>query len=158
MRIYISGPLQGSHDLTTARRFYDELASLVERCGHEAYVPHHNTDPVTASALSPETVFRADLAALSSADAVIAHVGQPSTGVGAELALACASGRRVLGLKRPGERGSRFAEGLVLDAGGRVCTFEDDRELEGIVRAWLGMPAAWFGQPSGITPHRRVVA
>lgn len=158
MRIYISGPLQGSDDLESARRFYDRLASLVESFGHEAYVPHHNTDPVSSSSLSSENVFSTDLNALNAASAVIAHVGLPSTGVGAELALACASGRRVLALKRPGERGSRFAEGLVLDAGGRVSTFEDEQELAETIRGWLSVPTAWFGQPAHIAPHRRVVA
>lgn len=158
MRIYISGPLQGSDDLDAARRFYEQLAGLVQRFGHEAYLPHHATDPVTASSLSAKNVFTADLNALNRADAVIAHVGLPSTGVGAELALACASGRRVLGLKRPRERGSRFAEGLVLDAGGNILTFADDVELESAVQGWLAMPPAWFGQPRNIQPHRRVVA
>lgn len=158
MRIYISGPLQGSNDLEAARRFYDILAVMVHDCGHEAYVPHHSTDPVAASSLTAETVFNADLAALNSADAVIAHVGPPSTGVGAEIALATASGRRVLGVKRPGERGSRFAEGLIEDAGGSVCQFGDESELRSAIHNWLTMPTSWFGYPDSITTHRKVVA
>ncbi|AOX45311.1 nucleoside 2-deoxyribosyltransferase [Microbacterium sp. BH-3-3-3] len=158
MRIYISGPLQGSTDLATARRFYDALALLIRDAGHEAYVPHHSTDPVAAAGLPAQVVFATDLAALNSADAIIAHVGLPSTGVGAELALATASGRRVLGIKRPGEKGSRFAEGLIADGGGQVRTFADEQELREAVRNWLRMPAAWFGRPESIEPHRKVVA
>ncbi len=126
--------------------------------GHEAHVPHHSTDPISASSLSANAVFAADVAALNSADAVIAHVGLPSTGVGAEIALATASGRRVLGLKRPGERGSRFAEGLIADSGGTVLEFSDERELERGIGKWLSMPRAWFGHPAIISAHRRVVA
>lgn len=158
MLIYISGPLQGSTDLDTARRLYDELAEIVRACGHEAYVPHHYTDPSAAADLSSEHVFATDLAALNAAHAVVAHIGLPSTGVGAELALSVASGRRVLGLKRPGERGSRFAEGLIVDAGGRVVAFDGLEDLASQVRAWLSMPITWFGQPRSIQQRRSVVA
>lgn len=158
MRIYISGPLQGSSDLGVARDFYDELARLVTSMGHEAYVPHHSTDPVTAGGLSARTVFATDVSALNSADAVIAHIGLPSTGVGAEIALSTASGRRVLGLKRQGEKGSRFAEGLITDAGGMVSEFANRTQLADAIAHWLGMPQTWFGQPSNVTPHTRAVA
>lgn len=157
MLIYISGPLQGSTDLDSARRLYDDLAEIVRSFGHDAYVPHHHTDPAGAANLSSEDVFSTDLAALNAAHAVVAHVGLPSTGVGAELALSVASDRRVLGLKRPAERGSRFAEGLIADAGGKVITFSDLDDLSSQVRAWLGMPASWFGRPRGIQQQRRRV-
>lgn len=150
MRIYISGPLQGSSDLQTARSFYEALAAVVEESGHEAYVPHLSTDPIADRDLSAETVFATDVAALNEADAVIAHVGLPSTGVGAEIVLALASNRRVLGLKREGERGSRFAEGLISDAGGVVCTFHGRADLRSSLRNWLQRPVEWFGEPDQI--------
>ncbi|WES64099.1 nucleoside 2-deoxyribosyltransferase [Microbacter sp. GSS18] len=158
MRVYISGPLQGAGDLDSARRFYDALAVMVADLGHEAYVPHHFTDPESAGGMSANAVFTADIEALNRADAVIAHVGLPSTGVGAEIALASASGRRVLGVKRSSERGSRFAEGLISDTGGEVVAFGHQDELRSAVARWLSMPPAWFGSPSSIAPHRRVVA
>lgn len=77
LRVYISGPLQGSTDLAAARRFYDELGRLVNDFGHEAYVPHHYTDPVESRLLSSETVFAKDCRALQECDAVIAHIGMP---------------------------------------------------------------------------------
>ena len=158
MQIYISGPLQGSGNLCEAKQFYEQLAEMVRDAGHDAYIPHHSTDPVRASSLSAQSVFNADISALNRADAVVAHVGLPSTGVGAELALATASGRRVLGLKRPGERSSRFAEGLLLEAGGRICEFESDAQLRSEIAGWLNMPPAWFGRPRSIESHRKVVA
>lgn len=157
MLIYISGPLQGSTDLDAARRLYDDLADIVRSCGHQAYVPHHHTDPTQAADLSSEDVFATDLAALNAAHAVVAHIGLPSTGVGAELALSVSSDRRVLGIKRPNERGSRFAEGLIVDAGGQVVIFSHLDDLASQLRAWLGMPAAWFGRPRGIPQQRRRV-
>lgn len=158
MKVYISGPLQGSSDLEAARVFYDKLAALVVASGHEAYVPHHSTDPRADSCLSASAVFSTDVAALNRADAVLAHIGLPSTGVGAELALAVASGRQVLGLKRPGERGSRFAEGLIADAGGHVHTFANDAELRAHVKGWLSRPPRWFGNPRSIQLRQSVVA
>lgn len=158
MHIYISGPLQGSTDLGAARDFYDELAAIVSSVGHDPYVPHHSTDPVAAGGLSARTVFATDVSALNSADAVIAHIGLPSTGVGAEIALATASGRRVLGLKRRGEKGSRFAEGLIADAGGVIAEFEGEGELAAAVEHWLGMPRSWFGDPVSVVTHTRAVA
>lgn len=158
MRIYISGPLQGSTDLGVARDFYDELADIVTSLGHEAYVPHHSTDPVAAGGLSARTVFATDVSALNNAEAVIAHIGLPSTGVGAEVALATGSGRRVLGLKRQGEKGSRFAEGLIADAGGIVSEFDGRAQLVDAVEHWLGMPRTWFGEPATVTTHTRAVA
>lgn len=158
MKIYISGPLQGSPDLDSARRFYDVLALIVGRAGCEPYVPHHSTDPVTAKSLTAPDVFTSDLAALNAADAVIAHVGLPSTGVGAEIALAAASDRKILGLKRPGEPSSRFAEGLILDAGGTIYTFSSAEDLEDKVRAWLNRPQKWFGHPHSIRVSHRAIA
>lgn len=158
MRIYISGPLQGAQNLAQARRFYELLAAAVEAAGSEAYVPHLATDPVHSGHMSAEAVFDTDLAALDSADAVIAHIGLPSTGVGAELAIAAASGRRILGLKRPGEPSSRFAEGLLLEAGSTVTTFQSASELDGIVQQWLNRPRSWFGRPATLRFKQRAIA
>jgi len=161
MLIYISGPLQGSADLSRARNFYDDLAAIVRACGHDPYVPHHNTDPESAAQLSAHTVFVQDIAALNASDAVIAHIGLPSTGVGAEVAMAAGSGRRVLGIKRVSERSSRFIEGLILDAEGRVAAIAGREELVEQVRSWLTMPASWFGHPDPLilrNPHHQVVA
>lgn len=158
MRIYISGPLQGSQNLPQARRFYEMLAASVRAAGCEAYVPHLATDPIESGHMSPERVFDTDLAALDSADAVIAHIGLPSTGVGAELAIAAASGRRILGLKRPGEPSSRFAEGLLLEADSTVTTFHSVAELDDVVRRWLNQPRSWFGCPAALRFKQRAIA
>lgn len=158
MRIYISGPLQGSQNLPQARRFYEMLAASVRAADCEAYVPHLATDPVESGYMSAETVFDTDVAALDSADAVIAHIGLPSTGVGAELAIAAASGRRILGLKRPGEPSSRFAEGLLLEADSTVMTFQSESELDDIVRQWLSRPRSWFGRPATLRFKQRALA
>lgn len=123
MRVYVSGPLQGSADLETARSLYEQVAAAVTGAGHEAYVPHLHTDPTLAAHLSAAEVFERDLDALLGADVIVAHVGAPSTGVGAELGIARAEHIPIVGIRRDEERASRFAEGLIEASGGAVYPF-----------------------------------
>lgn len=125
MRIYISGPLQGSADLVRARHLYESIASALEAAGHQPYLPHLHTDPEHAANTTPEMVFQTDLRQLLAADVIVAHIGAPSTGVGAELAIASHQRKRIIALHRTSEKTSRFALGLILTAGGSVVSFDD---------------------------------
>lgn len=136
MLVYVSGPLQGAVDLASARELYARVADAVRALGHQAYVPHLHTDPETASELTPASVYDRDVAALTSADVIVAHLGAPSTGVGAELVLAWGAGLRLVGLRRRGETVSRFAEGLLDRAGGDLLVFDGDSDQD--LRAVLG--------------------
>lgn len=129
MLIYVSGPLQGAADLVAARALYVAVAAAVESAGNQAYVPHLHTDPEAAAGIEPSSVYDRDVAALLDADAVVAHVGAPSTGVGAELAIAHHAGLRIVGLLRTGEPVSRFAQGLIERAGGVLVAFDRPAEL-----------------------------
>ncbi|MFD3041385.1 nucleoside 2-deoxyribosyltransferase [Mycolicibacterium senegalense] len=129
MRAYISGPLQGSPDLVEARALYEDVASAVAQAGAEPYVPHLHTDPEHDNGLSAVDVFRKDVAALNQANLIIAHVGIPSTGVGAELALAAVSGIAIVGIARWTESVSRFAAGLITESGGHLVHFRDSADL-----------------------------
>lgn len=145
MRIYISGPLQGSSDLVTARHLYESIAKALGAVGHEPYVPHLHTDPERAVNATPETVFHTDLSQLMESQVIVAHIGEPSTGVGAELAIASQADKRIIAVKRINEIASRFALGLVLAAGGQVISFEDD--------AYVGEQVVeLLAQPTGDTP------
>lgn len=135
MRVYISGPLQGSTDIVRARSLYVVIAKVLKEAGHEAYVPHLHTDPERAADVAPETVFETDVRELLAADAIVAHVGAPSTGVGAELAIASREGKQIVALHRTTEAPSRFAVGLVLAAGGAVVAFDGAADLrDGLLR------------------------
>lgn len=129
MHAYISGPLQGSPNLVEARELYEDVASAVAEAGAQPYVPHLHTDPEHADSLSAVDVFRKDVAALNRADVIIAHVGIPSTGVGAELGLAAASGTTIVGIARWTEDISRFAAGLITESGGHLVRFRDSADL-----------------------------
>lgn len=151
MRIYISGPLQGSSDLVRARHLYESIAKALEGAGHDPYVPHLHTDPERAAGVTPEMVFRADLSQLLGSEAIVAHIGEPSTGVGAELAIASHANKRIIAIHRESESLSRFALGLVLTAGGAVVSFRDMSEIGAKILELLGKAPAneLAGYPSG---------
>lgn len=128
MRIYISGALMGSANVAMARERYERIAVILNRHGFQCYLPHQHTDPVKMAALPPYEVFRRDEAALLSGDAVVAFLDEPSLGVGAEVAIAVANGRPVIGLCHEQTPVSRFLIGLIET--GRVGTIIRYKQLE----------------------------
>jgi nucleoside 2-deoxyribosyltransferase len=124
--VYISGPLHAARDLESARMFYEYLAQVVSDLGWTPYLPHQTTDPHRQAHLSAEQVFVQDLGQLVSANAVIADIGQPSSGVGAELGIVCERGIPVVALHAATERPSRFVLGMLLSSpSARVITYLD---------------------------------
>ena len=113
MRAYISGALNNVPDLAAARTLYEALAAACVAAGCEAYVPHQHADPQRDPAMPNREVTRRDLAAIEAADLVVAHVGEPSLGVGAEIAMALHWGKRILALAHEDQRVSRFVLGLL---------------------------------------------
>lgn len=140
---YISGPLQAASDLEVARRLYEKIAQVCEACGFRAYLPHNETDPYAHADVSPSAVFKRDIDAMRGCDVVIAHIGAPSSGVGAELAFAFDAGQPIVGLWREGERPSRFIEGMLrsYDAA-TMATFGSEAELEEQLQNALRVAAA----------------
>ena len=112
MRAYISGALLNAADLEQSRALYEAFAEACRKVGWDAYVPHQHADPVRDAGLANREVARRDLDAITSADVLIAYVGEPSLGVGAEVAIALAAGKRVLLLAEKDRRVSRFLLGL----------------------------------------------
>jgi nucleoside 2-deoxyribosyltransferase len=129
-KVYISGPLHAVKDLGAARRFYEELAAICSHSGYETYLPHQFTDPHEHSGMAPDRVFRRDRAAMRECELVLAVVGAPSSGVGAELAFAFSEDQPVIALCRADERPSRFLEGMLQSHASAVLVrFEDDASL-----------------------------
>lgn len=114
-RAYISGPLQAANDLPAARRFYEWLAQACIRAGISPYLPHQRTDPALHPDSSPVSVFRRDHIAIEESDLLIAHIGHPSSGVGAELGLAFSARLPIIAVHREEERPSRFVLGMLED-------------------------------------------
>ena len=142
-RAYISGPLQAATDLKAARSFYERLAATCRECDVLPYVPHQETDPELAAGLPPAEVFRRDVTALEASDLVIADIGPASSGVGAEIGLACCRGTPVIAVWRSGVKPSRFVHGLLASHDTSIfIEFVDDddccRQLNAILRRRTG--------------------
>jgi len=112
VRAYISGALINAARLEEARGLYERMADACASAGCTAYVPHQHADPVRDPHLPNTEVARRDLAAVHAADVLVAYVGEPSLGVGAEVAIALAAGKRVLVVAEADRKVSRFLLGL----------------------------------------------
>jgi 2'-deoxynucleoside 5'-phosphate N-hydrolase len=135
LAVYISGALMGASDLPRVRELYEEFATVCEREGCTAYLPHRNTDPETTAFLSTDSVAEQDIAKLSKADVILAYLGEPSLGVGAEIAIAVQQGKHILALYESSKNVSRFVQGLLSKyPKSRVCRFETKDDAF----AWIG--------------------
>lgn len=113
LTVYISGALMGARDLAVVRALYDQLADACTGAGWSAYVPHRRTDPDRDSNASAGSVYEVDLVELRKADVVVAYLGEPSLGVGAEMVLAMQAGKLILGLHEDSRKISRFVGGML---------------------------------------------
>ena len=125
MRAYISGALLNAACLDDARRLYERLAEACALAGCAAYVPHQHADPVRDPHLSNAEVARRDLAEVRVADVLVAYVGEPSLGVGAEVAIALAGGKQVWLVAESDRKVSRFLLGLaeLYPSQSQVCRY-----------------------------------
>lgn len=137
-RAYISGPLQAAADLAAARRFYEQLAEVCTRVGVIPYLPHQQTDPELHIEASPLAVFRRDRRAIGQCDLLVADIGRPSSGVGAELGLAVSSRIPIVAVHRRAEKPSRFLLGMLEDYdAATVIPFDSDAGLAEALTAAL---------------------
>jgi 2'-deoxynucleoside 5'-phosphate N-hydrolase len=113
LRVYISGALMGAADLNRVRSLYHRFAEACELVQWEPYLPHSRTDPEQDKDATPSDVIDADLRELNRSDVVIAYLGEPSLGVGAEIVLAMQRGKAILAVYESSRRVSRFVGGLL---------------------------------------------
>lgn len=113
MRAYISGALMNVPDLPAARALYERLGAACASVGCEAYVPHQHADPLRDPEMPNLEVAQRDLIGITGADILVADLGEPSLGVGAEIVIALNARKRVLALAADGRRVSRFILGLL---------------------------------------------
>ncbi len=136
---YISGALTGLSDPVSARRYYELLATVCQEAGMAAYLPHRENDPVLHADVPASVVYQRDLVHLQASDVVVAHVGAPSLGVGAELALAVAAGIDIVAVRRPAEPHSRFVAGMLEEGGAHFIVASDIDLPTELLRAILGV-------------------
>lgn len=125
-RAYLSGALTGVSDPAGARRLYEALAVAALDAGFVCHLPHTVTDPVEHADLSARAVFARDIEEINACEVVVAWLGTPSLGVGAEIALASAAGKHVVGVRPRDAAVSRFVLGFLDESGGVVVTVGDE--------------------------------
>jgi nucleoside 2-deoxyribosyltransferase len=127
--VYISGPLQSAADLSEARLLYELLAEVCVENGLRAYLPHLQTDPEHHSGVNAQEVFEQDYRTVADADLIIAHIGTPSSGVGAELGIAFERRIPMIAIYRDDERPSRFLLGMIAATNMQAVTYTNGLEL-----------------------------
>lgn len=128
MNAYISGALLNASNLNQSRQRYEAFAEACERAGWQAYVPHRHADPVRDAHLTNSEVTSRDLDAIDTADVLVAYLGEPSLGVGAEIAIALHAGKRIVALAPDALRVSRFILGLLERAGSQAQVLRYDTD------------------------------
>ena len=111
MKFYISGAIQGSSDIESARDIYEHAASAVEQAGAKAYVPMLEQEEMFPK---PDSVgvYETDLQAIVESNGIIVFLDEPSLGTGAEIILAQHYQKSILPVIREGKSFSRFIDGL----------------------------------------------
>ncbi|MFA6306343.1 MAG: deaminase [Patescibacteria group bacterium] len=110
-KIYISGALTNETN-SAHRETYQKIAAICSKICSNVYVPHlGGTDPIKNPRVSPLAVWKKDHHEVASADLIIAYVGLPSLGVGAELEIARITASDIILWWYQGEKVSRMARG-----------------------------------------------
>lgn len=136
---YVSGALTNGEDLPRLRRLYENIGLLCQELGMEAYVPHLYTDPEHNADKQPDEVYAIDMKRVSQADILIAYVGLPSLGVGAEIERAHHASTDVLLLREHAATVSRLVRGCPAVIGEVAFSDDDDAlvQLRDVLEQWL---------------------
>jgi len=134
MNVYISGSLAGSKDIVKARALYEHLAQTCRQANCTPYVPHQNTDPIWSMELDCTAVYDKDIERLSAADVIVAYLGEPSLGVGAEIAFAVQMKKHIIAIWEEDAKVSRFVAGLLHRYSlAHVATFPDTGQADAFI-------------------------
>jgi hypothetical protein len=109
-KIYIAGALTITQE--NKKDIYEKIGKICEFCETEAYIPHiWGTDPIENPELSAEEVWHINQRRIAIANLMIAYVGQPSLGTGAEMEIARSNSVDILIWNYQDEKISRMATG-----------------------------------------------
>lgn len=110
LRYYAAAALTRSEN-DTQRTFHEEAARLLSRVSIEAYLPWQKTDPLEHPNFTPKEVYKKNSEEIKKSDFVLAHLGEPSLGVGIEIELAAKYKTPVIAFAPEGASVSRMALG-----------------------------------------------
>jgi hypothetical protein len=111
-KIYISGALTIIDEKKNLKNIYENIAKNCSDFCSDIYVPHlGGTDPIGDPNVDPRDVWVKDHREVATADLIIAYVGSPSLGVGAELEIARITVSDIILWWFKGEKVSRMSLG-----------------------------------------------
>ena len=111
------------------KKWISELADFITSLGHEVIIPHENCDWRDHPERAPIDL-KFCHASVTSADAIVAYVGNPqSGGVCLEVGFAATHGKKCVILKKPEERISLLLENLHGITDAALVEFNNDEEL-----------------------------
>jgi len=109
-KVYIAGAL--THEDEKVRQAYEKVAQLFESLGVETYVPHlSGVDPARNPEVLPYDVWKKNIYKVAPSNLLVAYVGKPSLGTGAELEIARITETDIILWWFTGEKVSRMARG-----------------------------------------------
>lgn len=109
-KIYISGSL--THLQGNIKKTYEQIEKICSRFYSDIYVPHlKGSDPILNPNVAPAVVWKNNHQEVAASDLLIAYVGQPSLGVGAELEIARITASDIIIWWFKGEKVSRMVLG-----------------------------------------------
>ena len=106
--IYISGALTNSN----RKELYEKIGETVRELGYEPYIPHMHTDPEKHKNIRVRDVYNIDKKMVENSCLMVAYVGIPSLGVGAELEMANAKGIPIILMYEFTANVSRLVRGI----------------------------------------------
>lgn len=112
-KVYISGALMAAKNLDRVKELYNDIAIICSENGLNPYLPHNNTDPIKDSNVSDKEVYLKDFEELVKSSLVIAYIGEPSLGVGAELSICVSKQIPVITVTESKRKVSRFLKGML---------------------------------------------
>ncbi len=127
-KVYISGPLTGVKEIEKMKRLYEDVGKVASKYFDSVYIPHlGGTDPIKDPQVSAREVWKTDHREVASSDMLIAYVGMPSLGVGAELEIARITTSDIILFWFKGELVGRMTRGN--PAVSSMIEAEDEKDL-----------------------------
>lgn len=107
-QVYVSGALTNSN----SKPFYEKIGHLLSELGYDPYIPHYHTDPIVHKTITPKEIYEKDMLTIDASASLIAWLGSPSLGVGAELERANTNCIPIVILYPSGTHVSEFVLGI----------------------------------------------
>lgn len=134
IKIYFAGSIRGGRQ---DAEIYGQIISILKSFG-TVLTEHVGDDKLTEKGenLSERKIHDRDLAWVKEADCLVAEITQPSTGVGYEIGMAVAEGKKVLCLYR--EIDGKGVSGMVRGCPNLSCrAYGDINEARSIIESFI---------------------